>query len=154
MKEAPVLMQRSLLGPLPAPIWPAGIRHIAFDPSRSSEVHAVLALAYALGGGSIPANAEVWWSDVAADSEFDHDLCFIAESAAHQIVGFALVWNSAFIKDLVVHPAWQDHGIGTALLAEAFAALADRGFARVALKVQVDNSGARRLYERMGFVAG
>jgi ribosomal protein S18 acetylase RimI-like enzyme len=138
----------------PAPVWPAGVSLPGFALRDIPAIHGLLERAYARGGGSVP-GLDLWWPTVAADSEFDPELCIIAKDADGAIVGFALVWSSAFIKDLVVDPSWHRRGLGTAMLHEIFRRLAARRHPSVALKVMVDNpSGAERLYRNLGFVDG
>lgn len=52
-----------------------------------------------------------------------------------------------------VHPEMRGQGIGGRLLAELFAFAAQAGYATIRLDVIDTNPGARRLYERKGFVA-
>ena len=54
------------------------------------------------------------------------------------------------MKDLVVHETWRRRGLGEALLLHVFATFRARGAEAVELKVQSDNTGAVRLYERAG----
>ena len=49
-------------------------------------------------------------------------------------------------------PAWRSHGAGRAVLEHLVAWSAAEGL-RVHLDVETTNAGARRLYERLGFVA-
>lgn len=49
-------------------------------------------------------------------------------------------------------PAWRGHGAGRAVLEQLMAWSAAEGL-RVHLDVETTNAGARRLYERLGFVA-
>ena len=62
------------------------------------------------------------------------------------IVGFAALHDD-LLGHLYVHPATQNHGIGTALLEHA------KGLRPEGLRLYVfqQNGGARRLYERHGF---
>jgi len=57
------------------------------------------------------------------------------------------------IESIVVHPAMRGKGIGTRLLKAVFDFARARGFGSVRLEVVDTNPDARRLYERMGFVA-
>lgn len=57
------------------------------------------------------------------------------------------------LKNLHVRPAMRGCGIGTAIVAAAEACARDRGETTLALGVAIDNPGARRLYERLGFVS-
>jgi len=56
------------------------------------------------------------------------------------------------IGGLAVAPAVQGHGVGRRLVAGAVSAAAARGATKVTLRVLGPNAGARRLYERCGFV--
>jgi ribosomal protein S18 acetylase RimI-like enzyme len=52
---------------------------------------------------------------------------------------------------LGVRPAWRRHGLGEALLRQAFHDLYELGRRRVGLGVDAENTtGATRLYERVG----
>jgi GNAT superfamily N-acetyltransferase len=71
--------------------------------------------------------------------------------AGGDIVGFA-ARDGAWLMQLYVKPGWTGRGIGTNLLREA---LADAAFATPVLRLCTfaRNEGARRFYERHGFVA-
>ena len=148
-------MVQDLSRPAPEARWPDGVALVPFASADAPAIHALMLQAYAQGGGSVPASFEEWWLSTSRDGEFDPALCFVARAADGTIAGFALCWTSSFVKDLVVHPAWRRRGVGEALLRCAQAALRARGHTQLALKVTTDNpSGARRLYERVGFVPG
>ena len=57
----------------------------------------------------------------------------------------------ARLDDAVVLPRLRGRGIGHAMLEALFAELRRARFARVDLAVHRRNTGARRLYERLGF---
>lgn len=57
------------------------------------------------------------------------------------------------LKNLNVRPDRRGQGIGTALVAAAEEWTRARGHTRLSMGVAVDNPGARRLYERLGYVA-
>ncbi len=60
--------------------------------------------------------------------------------------------NSPRILGLAVLEEFRGKGIGTRLLHRAIARVKEKGLKRVTLLVSEDNSRARRLYEREGFV--
>ncbi|MBA3524851.1 MAG: GNAT family N-acetyltransferase [Geodermatophilaceae bacterium] len=55
------------------------------------------------------------------------------------------------LKNVGVAPQWRGRGAGTRLIRSAIDVIRDRGCAGVSLGVSVDNDGAARLYERLGF---
>jgi ribosomal protein S18 acetylase RimI-like enzyme len=151
--SAALLMRRSLLHAFQAPIWPGGVRLVPFEPAHALAAHKLLVEAYVQGGGTVPARFVAWWDQVSSDDEFDPALCFVAMGNDGAMAGFALCWTSSFVKDIAVSPQHRRRGVGEALLLAAFRELRSRGHEQVSLKVQPDNpSGARRLYERLGFV--
>jgi ribosomal protein S18 acetylase RimI-like enzyme len=114
-------------------------------------VHALLVHAYARGGGSVASYAS-WQRAFTTDVEHEPACCFLAFDGEH-LAGVALCWSSAFIKDLCVAGPYRRRGLGAALVSHALRHFAARGERVVTLKVEADNpSGARRLYERLGFV--
>lgn len=56
------------------------------------------------------------------------------------------------LGDVYTHPDWQRRGLATALIQLTANALLDHGYMRMTLRVAIANEGARRLYERIGFV--
>ena len=142
-------MTSLLVGPLPAPAWPPGIGLRDFDEGDAREIHALLALCYANGFGAVPPFDD-WWQFVTTDAEFDPALALVAADG-RRIAGFALVWTSGFIKDIVVHPQWRRRGLGAAMLAEIARRVSARGLPAVSLKVSPGNTDARHLYTRTGF---
>lgn len=57
------------------------------------------------------------------------------------------------IMQLAVHPALQSQGLGTLLIKAAEQRIWERGLTRARMAVEVNNPRARRLYERLGYVA-
>jgi ribosomal protein S18 acetylase RimI-like enzyme len=133
-------------------VWPSGFSVRAFAAEDAKVVHRLMQLAYTQGGGSVGA-FETWWPAVRDDGEFDAALCFLAIDGGGEIVGAAQCWTSAYVKDLVVHPAARRQGLAEALLLTVFQTFRARGARHVDLKVETDNpTGAMRLYRRLGMV--
>jgi ribosomal protein S18 acetylase RimI-like enzyme len=149
-KQDFVALRRDLTAPIPATAWPDGTHLAPFDVGDAKAIHALLQRAYANGFGSVAPDWLDWWEALRADTEFDPALCFVAK-AGNDVAGFCLCWTSSFVKDLVVGPEWQGRGLGAALLTTAMRVLRESGAQHVGLKVVTANSGARRLYDRMGF---
>lgn len=60
-------------------------------------------------------------------------------------------YEYAFVTDLVVRKPWRGRGLGAALLARAEAWAAAQGATLLRVAVLAGNTGARRLYDRLGF---
>lgn len=80
-------------------------------------------------------------------------LCIEGRSVVGGISFYAndLDSETAFVTQAMVSPEEQGRGIGTMLFAACEKEALERGMAAVALEVRVDNEGARRLYERLGY---
>jgi GNAT superfamily N-acetyltransferase len=79
----------------------------------------------------------------------------VAEQAGH-VLGFAAVSvdnGVGWLEQLYLAPGHTGQGLGTALLAAALAQLRAQGVDCVRLWCFQANTGARRFYEREGFVA-
>jgi len=71
------------------------------------------------------------------------------------VVGFLMAWSVAdelHVINLAVDEAWRRRGIGTRLLAAAFAAGRDEGCVLATLEVRAGNLPALAFYERHGFL--
>ena len=58
----------------------------------------------------------------------------------------------AFITQVMTAPGFQGRGVGTRLLAECEFECMRQGMETLGLEVRRDNDGAKRLYERCGFM--
>jgi GNAT superfamily N-acetyltransferase len=67
-------------------------------------------------------------------------------------VSDARVDGLPYVEDVFVLPEHRNRGIGSALLEAAETAAAAQGDPAVTLAVSTGNAGARRLYERLGYV--
>ncbi|MEO7350044.1 MAG: mycothiol synthase, partial [Terrimesophilobacter sp.] len=91
--------------------------------------------------------------DRMAESWFDAD-DFLLLADGERILGFCwlkVVGQLGEIYAIGIDPTRQGEGLGGTLMAAAFAHLARREIATVALYVEADNEPARALYRRYGF---
>jgi ribosomal protein S18 acetylase RimI-like enzyme len=130
------------------PQWPEGVTARTFRASDATPLHSLLTHGYRHGGGRVAPFGE-WLSSMTGDDEYDPALWFLAGADA-EVVGAALCWTSAFVKDLVVHESWRGRGLGEALILQAIATFAARGADTLQLKVHANNASAIRLYTRLG----
>jgi ribosomal protein S18 acetylase RimI-like enzyme len=141
-------MRRLLAGVTNAPALPNGARLECWDARHAAAVHALLRHAYEERD---VAPYQSWLDGLVGDAEFDAPSCFLALRDG-ELIGVALCWSSAFVKDLCVARGARCRGLGAALLQTVLAHFAARGAAAVELKVRLDNPVAQRLYQRLGFV--
>jgi ribosomal-protein-alanine N-acetyltransferase len=76
--------------------------------------------------------------------------------ASDLLVGYLIISRYAdawHVMNVAVHDAYRGQGIATKLLNELFELTAGDDRRGYTLEVRVSNSGAIRLYERLGFVA-
>jgi mycothiol synthase len=139
-----------------APDWPAGVTVSAFRPDEdAADVHACVHEAFA-EEWSFRAETLGDWSrrKLEDDPRFDPSLWVVAREGG-EVCGVALCtagqFDMGFVNSLAVRPRWRRHGLGLALLRQAFGVFWERGEHRVGLGVDTANpTAAVRLYERAG----
>jgi len=145
-----LLMRRSLAEPAPPATLPEGCELVPLAAADAGHIHSLLQFSYAPGYGSVRPDALDWWEALITDSEFDRNLAFVVKSG-ERVVGFCIVWTSSFIKDIVVDGSYRRRGIGSVLLSRSIEAMRQRGAQEIALKVDMYNANAQRLYAEFGF---
>lgn len=138
----------------PAPEWPEGVRVRSFDRERDDRaVHALVQEAFGDNERHVPQSFEEWEAFMIEREAFEPGLWFVAESDG-EIVGAVLCPSyeeDGWIRQLAVARDWRRHGLGSALLLQAFGEFHRRGRREVGLVVDSWNrTGARGLYERAG----
>jgi mycothiol synthase len=150
-------MWRPLDGNLPEPVWPQDITVRSYTPNDAERVHAVLDESYAGWDTEYVLRPHAdWLAFMTEHDEFDPAFWMLAERDG-ELVACALHWapdqGHGWVKDIVVRAPERGNGLGKALLHHGFMAYAAAGATRVGLKVDSSNpTGARQLYERVGFV--
>lgn len=79
---------------------------------------------------------------------------FGVAEVAGEVVGYAegeLRLPAAHLNRIAVHPAHQEHGVGTLLLSNVLRTFWRRGAERITLNTQADNQYSQRLYDRFRF---
>jgi ribosomal protein S18 acetylase RimI-like enzyme len=77
-----------------------------------------------------------------------------APSLPTGIAGYVITGRAGghgFLQRLAVHPTYQRHGVGRALVLDGLSWLQRRGVERVAVNTQLENRKALALYESLGF---
>jgi ribosomal protein S18 acetylase RimI-like enzyme len=145
-------MLRAIFSHEPEPEWPAGIAVRTFEADDAAPIHTLLDEAYRGWDDTyVPLAHDDWVRAMTGDIEFDPTTWWLAERDG-ALVGCALWWKSAWLKDIAVREGERGNGLATALIRQGFAEFARRGVRRAGLKVDAGNpTGAPRLYERLGF---
>ena len=79
---------------------------------------------------------------------------YVVRTPEHRVAGFCAFWlvfDEIHINNVALRPHLRGHGLGTALMRHVFAEAQRLGARRATLEVRASNTGARRLYERLGF---
>jgi ribosomal protein S18 acetylase RimI-like enzyme len=115
-------------------------------------------LAYHGQWNYVPTTVETQ-AELRQDARYQNRYDLIARDAGGALaafcLGFALMrggTKAGWILEIATHPALRSHGLGRGLLAEALRRFQSDGLPSARLAVDGENpSGAKRLYERLGF---
>lgn len=99
------------------------------------------------------------WTREMYVAELEHvgvSFCYLARDETRQTLGFCSFWrvlDELHVNNLAVAHAHRRRGIATELMTFVLNEGARLGAHRATLEVRRSNDAARRLYERLGFVA-
>lgn len=95
------------------------------------------------------------WSQGALEEEIGNpDACFFVALEGETVLGYAgmhCAWGECYMDDIAVFPEHRGKGIATALLNALLEEAGRRGGEFLSLEVRPSNTGAVRLYEKLGF---
>jgi GNAT superfamily N-acetyltransferase len=141
--------------PPPAPEWPTDITMRTFVPGADERaVFDTIEESFQDHWGHTPRNYDEWLTRLERPT-FDPSLWFLAvDGAAGEFAGVCTCWlrpAGGWVGTLAVRRPWRRHGLGLALLYQAFGEFYRRGVTSVGLGVDAQSlTGATRLYERAG----
>jgi GNAT superfamily N-acetyltransferase len=135
----------------PPPEWPPGFA-VALETGEDRLVYEALEESFEDHWGHESRGFEEW---MASNGPFDDRLCYLVRDDSGTVVAAQVCdedrWGVAWVSILGVRQPWRRHGLGEALLRQAFHDLAERGRMRIVLGVDAENTtGATRLYTRVG----
>ncbi len=153
-------MEIELNGEPTAPAWPAGVEARTFVLDQDERpVYEALDDAFSDHWGHVGWIYDLWCQRMYGKS-FDPSLYFVAQEVGQPGNGAAPLAGAAlcnyrgeigWVQTLGVRRPWRQHGLGLALLQQAFGEFYRRGKRRVGLSVDAQNpTGATRLYQRAG----
>ncbi len=70
------------------------------------------------------------------------------------VVGYIVTWtiyDEVHILNVAVHPEFRQSGLGEKLMMDCIVESADKGLKYAILEVRITNTGAQKLYEKLGF---
>lgn len=148
-------MRVELAAPPPMPTWPEGLCVAAFEPERDAHAfHAAQQEAFADAWEYTGRDFESWSKTNLKSERFDPGLWCVVRAGDEIAAGAictANTYGGGFVQILFTRRPWRRHGVGAALLADAFVRLWECGERRVGLGVDAESdTGAFRLYERAG----
>ena len=152
------VMRYDLSRALPQVVVPFEVSYLSWAPERTHEFFTVYDASFRERPG-FPGWSETEWVQwTSGDPAFRPDLSVLAV-VQDQAVGF--VTNAedeeaparhGYLIQVGVHPQWRGQGLGAALTTHALQAWRKAGKEAVILHVNVNNPGAIRLYQQLGFV--
>ncbi len=143
----------------PTPQWPAGITVRTFQAGQDEEtVWRTRQEAFADMWGFTPLTLEEYLhQNIKSEPHFDPGLWFLAFDG-NEPAGICVCYPSTvenpdqgYVRSLAVRRPWRKHGLGMALLQNAFGEFYRRGILKAGLGVDAESlTGATRLYQRAG----
>lgn len=155
-------MRRELTGAEQRPVPPPGVTVRPLRPEDDADLrtfHRIMQSAFADTPDYIPHAYEAWREWIAGFVSTSWDEWYVAEvdgvpAGALQSSDQAVEQNEGWVKNLAVLREYRKRGLGTALLATAFAGYAAKGRRLAGLGVDLTNpTGAYRLYTSVGMTA-
>lgn len=146
---------RSLLAPIPPCVLPVGFRIRAVIGEQ--EVDALVALHRAAFGTNHMNAAERL--AIMRTSQYVPDLDLVVETSDHHLAAFCIGELGQLADGTLIgypdpigtHPAFQHHGLASALFSTALQAFHDRGALEARSGTSSENIAMRCLFEKMGF---
>jgi ribosomal protein S18 acetylase RimI-like enzyme len=144
-------MAIDLDGQPPEPDWPVGFS-VALEPDSEKVLYETLEEAFEDHWGHEERTFEQW---IAQNGPLGERLCYVVRAADGTVAAAQICdedrFGTAWVAILGVRAPFRRHGLGEALLRQAFHDLYERGRPRIALGVDAENTtGATRLYQRVG----
>jgi ribosomal protein S18 acetylase RimI-like enzyme len=133
-----IVIRRLVKADLPALEWDGEFRHFR-------RLYQDVYQNYTLG------RALMWVAELPGVELVGQLFIQLASSWPEPVSGDYRPYEKAYIYGFRVKPAYRGFGLGTRMMQCVEDDLHYRGFSGVCLNVSQDNSGARRLYERLGY---
>lgn len=143
-------VMRHDLGDIPHCAKPAGVTSYPFNEDTAPLYFTAYRRSFAERPGFPDPRQEEWVAELAEDDSFRPEVSRVSLDPDGHPVGFVTV-SDGWIDQVGTVPAWRGRGLGAHLVARTLTALKRDGATESWLAVNVDNPGARGLYERLGY---
>jgi len=152
-----IWMRRNLLEALPSISEIA--TYASWNSQNAAQFFDVYCDAFSTRPGFLAANVNAvqWINDNVEDEDTRFDLCLLA-LVENEPVGFVTAGvaqhnpqHVGWINQVGVRPAWRGRGISAGMLTRLMTAFKQEGLPALDLHVNVNNPGAIRVYEQLGF---
>lgn len=148
------VMRFDLALAIPDVVVPGALTFLTWTPERIHDFFTVYQAAFRERPGFPGWSEEEWVQWTADEPSFRPDLTYLAVMDG-QAAGFltsAEEEDAGWVIQVGTRPEWRGKGIGAALMVQAMRAWKAEGKEAVMLDVNVNNPGAIRLYQQLGFV--
>ncbi|QBD76819.1 GNAT family N-acetyltransferase [Ktedonosporobacter rubrisoli] len=152
------VMRYNLSQGLPRVVVPFEVSYLAWEAAHIHDFFSLYVASFRERPGFPEWDEACWLQWVSDDPAFRADLSFLA-LVQGQAVGF--ITNAedeeeparcGYLIQVGIHPKWRGRRLGTVLITHALQAWRAVGREAVLLHVNVNNPGAIRLYQQLGFV--
>jgi len=126
--------------------------HIILRPAEVSDLDRLIALAESCP--SAPRWAPQTWQQVLESGPAGVKRIVLIAESVNELVGFGVLGiavDDGEIESLAVNRLWRRRGVARRLCEELLGWARARGARRASLEVRVSNTGARALYQSLGF---
>lgn len=162
------VMRRDLTTPLPASSLPEGFTVKTWSDTTAPLFYAVYTDAFSTRPGFSPPPMDEWIEELREEPNFRPDLSLLALSPDDEPTSYTLCdtfsgatpWRDdpsadgrggGWISQVGTKVAWRGKGIVSALMVDSMRKMAAENRAYAGLHVNINNPGAIRTYERIGF---
>ena len=151
------VMRYDLTRPLPQVSSPPEVSYLTWNTQNIPAFFSAYEAAFRERPGFPGWSEEEWRDRVAGDPAFRPDLSLVALIHG-QAAGFVTNEEESdnpgrgYLSQVGVHPQWRGQGLGSILVMRSLQAWQEARKEEVILHVNVNNPGAIRLYEQLGFV--
>ena len=123
---------------------------VRIRPMQVGDLRAVLEIEHA--SFSTPWSFQAFTAEL-RDNEYARYFCLEEDGRVIGYMGLWYIIDEGHITNVAIAPDHRNQGLGEVLIRSVMQAMIGEGMERMTLEVRVSNTTAKRLYEKLGFVA-